>query len=87
MKTAEYYDEGDVVHLSVRVFSADTKEEYSSVCHKCCKREGKKKGTPSLVDFYTASNVLKASDDGIVLVKFKFSCYPKHQNLNESAYL
>jgi hypothetical protein len=77
----------DVVHLSVRVFGADNQSEYKSVCNKCSKWEGKKKGKPSLVDFHAASNVIKAPDDGLVQVKFKFSCYPKHQSPNESAYL
>jgi len=87
VRTEDYRGEGDVVHFSVRVFGADTKSEYKSVCDACSKREGKKKGKPSLVDFHAASNVIKASDDGLVQVKFKFSCYPKHQNPNESAYL
>ena len=87
VRTAEYCGEGDVVHLSVRVFGADTKSEYRSVCNKCSKREGKKKGKPSLVDFYAASNVIKASEDELVQVKFKFCCYPNHRTPNESAYL
>ena len=87
VKTKGYHSEGNVVHLSVRVFGADTKSEYRSVCRKCSTREGNKKGKLSLVDFYAASNVIKASDDGLVQVKFKFCCYPKHQNPNESAYL
>ena len=87
VRTEEYYGEGDVVHLSVRVFGADTKTEYRTVCNKCSTREGKKKGVPSLVDFYAASNVIKASDDGLVQVKFKFCCYPNHQRQNNSTYL
>ena len=87
VKTNKYRGEGNVVHLSVRVFGADTKSEYKSVCNKCSTREGKKKGKPSLVDFCAASDVIKASDAGLVQVKFKFSCYPNHQNTNESAYL
>ena len=87
VKFEGYYDERDVVHLSVRVFGENTKSEYKSPCSKCSKREGKKKGKPSLVDFYAASNVIKASDDGIVHVKFKFCCYPMHQNPNDGAYL
>jgi hypothetical protein len=87
VRTEDYCGDGDVVHLSVRVFGADTKIEYKSVCDKCSKREGKKKGKPSLVDFYAASNVNIAPDDGLVQVKFKLSCYPKHQSPNESAYL
>jgi len=86
VRTEDYRGEGDVVHLSVRVFGADTKMEYKSVCNVCSKREGKKKGKPSLLDFHAASNVITASDDGLVQVKFKFSCYPRHQSLNESAY-
>ena len=82
-----YYDEGDVVHLSVRVFGADTNSECKSVCNRCSTREGKRKEEPSLVDFYAASDVIKASDDGSMHVKFKFSCYPNHQNPSESAYL
>ena len=87
VKTDDYYTEEDVVHLSVRVFGADTKGEYNSVCNECNKQEGKKKGKPSLVDFHAASNVIKASDDGLVQVKFKLSCYPNHQSPNEGAYL
>ena len=87
VKTKEAYEEKDVVHFSVRVFGADTESEYMSVCRKCSKREGKKKGKPSLVDFYAMSNVIKPSEDGPVQVMFKFCCYPNHQNPNESAYL
>jgi len=86
VKTEDYYDEGVVVHLSVRVLGADTQIEYKSVCGACSKREGKKKGKPSLVDFCSASNVIKASKDEVAQVKFKFCCYPKHQSPDESAY-
>jgi len=87
VRTEDYYVEGEVVHLSVRVFGANTQSEYKSVCNPCGKREGKKKRKPSLVDFYSASNVIKASKDEVAQVKFKFSCYLKHQGPNESAYL
>ena len=87
VRTDNYRGEQDVLHLSVRVFGADTRREYNSVCKACNKREGKKKGTPSLVDFHAVSDVIKASEDGLVRVKFQFSCYPKHQNENESAFL
>jgi len=87
VKTEESRSDEDVLHVSVRVFGADTEREYKSVCDACSKREGKKKGNPTLVDFHAASNVIKASEDGLAQVKFKFSCYPKHQNSNESAYL
>lgn len=87
VRTEEYGGERDVLHLSVRVFGADTKREYDAVCMACNKREGKKKGIPSLIDFHAVSDVIKAPEDGLVRVKFQFSCYPKHQNPNESAYL
>ena len=87
VKTNDYRGEADVLHIAVRVLGADTKREYKAVCDACSKREGKKKGNPSLVDFYAASNFIKASEDGIMQVRFKFSCYPKHQNPDESAYL
>jgi hypothetical protein len=87
VKTEEYRGERDVLHLSVRVFGANVRSEYNAVCGECNKREGKKKGQPSLVNFYSTSDVIKASNDGVVQVKFQFSCYPKHQNPNESAYL
>ena len=86
-RTEDYGGEEDVLHLSLRVFGAVTGSKCNSVCTDCNKREGKKRGTPSLVDFQTASDVIKASKDGLARVKFKFSCYPKHQNPNESAYL
>ena len=89
VRTQEYYGEGDVLHLSVRVYGADTHSEYKSICNACSEREGegKKKGETSLVDFYAASNVIKASDAGLARVKFNFSCSPNHQSQNESAYL
>ena len=87
VRTNQYRGEGNVVHLSMRVLGADTNSEYKHVCASCSKREGKKKGEPSLVDFYAASDVIKASDDGLVQLRFKFSCYPNHQSPNESAYL
>jgi len=86
VSTEDYYVEGEVVHLSVRVFGADTQSEYKSVCNACRKRGGKRRGNPSLVDFHAASNVIKSSNNGMAQVKFKFSCYPKHQSPNESAY-
>jgi hypothetical protein len=87
VKTEDYDSERDSLHLSVRVFGAGTKKEYNAVCTDCSKREGKKKGTPSLVDFHADSNVIEAPESGLVRVKFKFTCYPKHQHLDESAYL
>ena len=87
VKTEDYRGEEDLLHISVRVLGADTKREYKAICDACSKREGKKKGKPSLLDFHAASNVIRASEDGLVQVKFKFSCYPKHQHPNESAYL
>jgi len=97
VKTEDYRGEEEFLHISVRVFGADTKREYKAVCGTCSKREGKRRGKPSLVDFHSASNVIKAaskgrqktglSEDWLVQVKFTFTCYPKHQNSNESAYL
>ena len=87
VRTEEYYGAGDAVHLTVRVFGVDTKSEYKSACGKCSIQEGKRTGKPSLVDFYAASNVIKASDDGIAQVKFSLCCYPNHQSPNESAYM
>ena len=87
VRAEDYAGERSVLHLSLRVLGADTKDEYNAVCIACNKREGKKKGMPSLVDFQATSDIIKPSDDGLVRVKFRFSCYPKHQNPNESAYL
>jgi len=86
VRTDDHYVEWEVVHLSVRVFGTDTQSEYNSVCNACSKLEGKKKGNSSLVDFYAASNVIKASNDGMAQVKFSFSCYPNHQSPNETGY-
>jgi len=86
VRTDDHYAEWEVVHLSVRVFGADTQSEYKSVCNACSRGEGEKIGNPSIVDFYAASNVIKSSNDGMAQVKFKLSCHPKHQRPNESAY-
>lgn len=87
VRAEEYAGERGILHLSLRVFGADTNNEYNAVCIACSTREGKKKGMPSLVDFHAVSDVIRASDDGLVRVKFKFSCYPKHQNMKERAFL
>ena len=87
VRAEEYAGELGILHLSLRVFGADTNNEYNAVCIACNKREGKKKGVPSLVDFHAVSDIIMASDDGLVRVKFKFSCYPKHQDMKESAFL
>ena len=87
VRTNDYRGEEDVLHVVVRVLGAGTKTEYEAVCNICSKRETKKKGKPSLLDFHAASDFIKAPEDGIMPIKFKFSCYPKHQNPDESAFL
>ena len=84
VKTEVYRGEQDVLHLSVRVFGADTRREYNSPCEACVRWVG---WTPRLIDFRAISDVIKASEDGLVRVRFHFSCYPEHQNENEGAYL
>jgi len=75
-----------LLDFRIRLYGATTKRHYETVCESCEKREGKKKGTPSLVDFHAEREVIELKD-GKIRVQFRFCCYPKCHNLGDTGYL
>jgi hypothetical protein len=74
----------NLLEFRIHVSSATSQRRYDKVCANCEKREGKKKGTPSLIDFVATHDVIEQRD-GKLRVEFIFCCYPKcHQ---DTAYL
>jgi hypothetical protein len=66
--------------LEFRIHVSGAARRHEKVCPSCEKREGKKKGDPSLIDFFAAQDFIEQRD-GKVRVEFVFCCYPKcHQD-------
>ena len=76
--------EGTLLEFSIRVYGATTDQLYPAVCARCEKREGKRRGTPSLIDFHAPQDVIEPKD-GKIRVDFSFCCYSICRK--ESAYL
>ena len=55
-------------------------------CPSCEKREGKKKGIPSLIDFHAERDIIEPKD-GKIRIEFTFCCYPKDHRLGDTEYL
>jgi len=70
----------------IRLYGATTKRRYETVCASCEKREGKKKGTPSLIDFKAESDMVEPKA-GKIRVEFVFCCYPKDHQSGDRDYL
>jgi len=77
---------GTLLELCIRVYGATTKRSYDAVCESCEKREGKKKGLPTLVDFKAENEIIELKD-GKIRIEFIFCCYPKDHQLGDSGYL
>ena len=75
-----------LLEFRIRLYGATTKKYYDAVCEKCQKREGKRKGTPGLVDFKTESDMIEPKN-GKIRVEFVFRCYPKDHLLGDTKYL
>ena len=75
-----------LLEFCIRVNGATTKQRYETVCTNCEKREGKKKGTPSLVDFHAQQDIIKLKE-GRAHVEFSFCCYPKCRQAGDHGYL
>jgi hypothetical protein len=68
------------LEFRIHVYGATSKRRYENVCASCEKREGKKKGTPSFIDFCAMNEIIEQKE-GRVRVEFVFCCYPKcHQD-------
>ena len=75
-----------LLEFRINLYGATTKRRYENVCANCEKREGKKKGILSLIDFKTESDMI-APKDGKIRIDFVFCCYPKDHRLGDSEYL
>jgi len=75
---------GTLLEFSVRVYGAATGQLYTTVCPSCEKREGKRRGTPSLIDFHAPQDVINPKD-GKIRIDFNFCCYSNCRQ--ESGYM
>ena len=65
-----------LLEFCIHLYGATTQRCYETVCPSCKKQEGKKKGTPSLVDFHAECGIIEPKG-GKVCIKFTFCCYLK----------
>ena len=75
-----------LLEFHIRLYGATTQKLYELVCASCQKREGKRRGTPGLIDFKTDSDMVEPKD-GKIRVEFVFCCYPKDHRLGDTEYL
>ena len=75
-----------VLEFRIHLYGATTKRRYENVCPSCEKREGKKKGTPSLIDFHAERDIIEPKG-GKIRIEFTFCCYPKDHRLGDMGYL
>ena len=72
------------LEFRIHISGVTSNRRYETVCESCEKREGKKKGTPGIIDFFAVQDIIEQKD-GKARVEFVFCCYPKcHQ---DSGYL
>ena len=75
-----------LLEFRINLYGATTMRRYESVCANCEKREGKKKGILSPIDFKTESDMI-APKDGKIRIDFFFCCYPRDHRLGDGEYL
>ena len=75
-----------LLEFRIHLYGATSKQRYETVCPSCEKREGKKKGTPSLIDFHAEREIIEPKG-GKVRIDFTFCCYPKDHRLGDTGYL
>ena len=75
-----------LLEFRIRLFGATSKQTYEAVCTNCEKREGKRRGILSLIDFKAEYDMIEPKD-GKIRVEFKFCCYPKCHKLGDTGYL
>ena len=74
------------LEFRVHLYGATTKELYEFVCKNCQGRMGKRRGTPSLIDFKAEYDMIEQKN-GKIRVEFSFCCYPKCHKLGDTEYL
>ena len=75
-----------LLEFYIHVYGATTNQRYEAVCKSCEKREGKKNGHPSMIDFKAETDMIEIKD-GKLRIEFVFCCYPKDHQLGDSGYL
>ena len=75
-----------LLEFRINLYGATTNLHYKNLCTNCEKREGKKKGILSPIDFKTESDVITPKD-GKIRIVFVFCCYPKDHRLGDGEYL
>ena len=75
-----------LLEFRIHLYGATTKRRYEKVCPSCEKREGKKKGIPSLIDFHAERDIIEPKG-GKIRIEFTFCCYPKDHRLGDTDYL
>jgi hypothetical protein len=75
-----------LLELRIRLYGVTTKRYYETVCERCERRQGKKKGIPSLIDFHAESEIIELKGEKIP-VEFTFCCYSKDHQLGDKEYL
>lgn len=75
-----------LLEFRIRLYGATTEQLYHVVCPNCQRREGKRRGTPGLIDFKTESDMIEPRN-GKIRVEFVFCCYPKDHQLGDTEYL
>ena len=73
-----------LLEFRIYVSGATSNQRYETVCASCEKRERKRKGTPSIIDFFAMQDIIEQKD-GKARVEFVFCCYPKCRQ--DSGYL
>ena len=75
-----------LLEFCVRLYGATTNQRYEVACESCQRREGKRRGAPSLVDFKAEYDMIEPTD-GKIRVEFKFCCYPKCHKQGDMEYM
>jgi hypothetical protein len=65
-----------LLEFHIHVYGVTTKRFFETACPRCAEREGKKKGTPGLVDFHVKSEIVEPQS-GKIRVQLQLCCYPK----------
>jgi len=71
--------------LLITVRGATTQQPCDRVCEQCERRMGQNVGPPSLLDFHSSSNIIRAND-GRVRAHFTFCCYSRHHQKEDEQY-
>ena len=75
-----------LLEFRIRLYGATTKRYYDTICARCERRQGKRRGVPGLIDFHAEREIIEPKG-GKVHVEFTFCCYPKDHQLGDTEYL